>query len=122
MSANTQLTEECMVCARLGKWDGIRLVEPFVPPANLGHDGVAHRIYQVLKYRKVRTAADLAAMRDVELLRLDGIGATAFKRIREFVPAPSGAVQRQLSCGATPNGLLCACGKSAGHADGEVAS
>lgn len=110
------LTSECLVCAKLGRWDGNRLIEPYVPPVDLGHDGVAHRIYKVLWWRKVRTAADLTALRDVELMRLDGIGATAFKRIREHVPAPCAAPPVP-ACGPTPNGLMCACGGPVNHKD-----
>jgi hypothetical protein len=113
--ANTPVTDECLVCAGLGEWSGNRLVRPFVPPVDLGHDGEAHRIYNVLWYgNRVRSAVELAGMRDSELLRLRGLGPRMFKRIREKIPAPAGAAPAP-GCGPTPNGLICACGRDAGH-------
>jgi hypothetical protein len=110
------LTQECLVCAEMGLWEGRRLARPFVPPVDLGHDGEAHRIYNVLWYgNRVRTAAELEAMRDVELLRLKGLGPKMFKRIREKVPAPPVVAAAMPECGPTPNGLICACGRDIGH-------
>lgn len=78
---------DCATCAELGEWSGDRLVRPFVPPVNLGHDSDAHRIYKVLAWNRVGTAEDLASRTDPELLKMRGFGVGMLRRIRTLVPA-----------------------------------
>jgi len=81
----------CTTCAEYGTWEGTRLIEPFIPPIDLGHDADAHRVYLVLLRNGIKDAAELATYRDVELLKLRGLGRRTFTRIREVLPEPDGA-------------------------------
>lgn len=78
----------CPACARYGTWNGPRLIEPYIPPVNLGHDGDAHRIYNMLQRAGIKTAEEMATYSDVELLNVANLGPQSLARIREVLPEP----------------------------------